>query len=427
MTEKETGREHILCQNVPNKNFNATGDLIGDEQLTAQKDLFVSLIGKEVTVHMNIVKTAETYGTIHISQTEHQTITVVANGTSYTSDIQLPYGTKYIVSIQADKGYIAGTLSEVNGILYTDTVITATAATAKQYTVTIVQTEHQTITVTAGGKKYTKTTQLPYDMKYTVSIQAEKGYTAGTLSFSSGIITGDIEILATGATLNSYTVTIKQSENQTIFVDTYDADNTKTRHQETFTVDAGTKYEILFVADLWYKSGTLTLSPTIEESGNLYQDVAISATEASIQTDYTLTATMSPSNKYPDKQFGMQCTYIWEGTATEDNKYGDIDPKYVIDILYIAKWANNSFTSDIAFWGRNPVTGLFKTCDVTLIEENGTEHKLLDKEPNSSFGTTIQAGMGDIINAASWTNEANWNLFKSLVGKSVTIKLHIDL
>lgn len=91
------------------------------------------------------------YLTISIVQSAHQTITVTANGNKYTSSVTLPYGTEYTVSIVADTGYNAGTLSTTGGTLTGNITVSATAATIKTFKVTVVQPAHGVITINGNG------------------------------------------------------------------------------------------------------------------------------------------------------------------------------------------------------------------------------------------------------------------------------------
>ena len=59
---------------------------------------------------------------LKIIQSDNQVITVTANGSTYTSDVELPYETKYTVSIKANDGYTAiGTLNKTSGTISYDT------------------------------------------------------------------------------------------------------------------------------------------------------------------------------------------------------------------------------------------------------------------------------------------------------------------
>jgi len=66
---------------------------------------------------------------VHIVQQPHETITVTAGGTAYTSDFKIAAGTAYTVSVVADSGYTAGKLPVTSGIAVDDVTITAYGAT----------------------------------------------------------------------------------------------------------------------------------------------------------------------------------------------------------------------------------------------------------------------------------------------------------
>jgi len=154
--------------------------------------------------------------TLTITQSDNQTITVSAGDKTYTATTKLPYNTAWTATIAAKDGYTAGTLNKTSGTLTADDAVSATAATINTYTLTITQSEHQTITVNDGKKDYTATTKLPYGTKWTATIKADEGYTAGALSKASGTITADDSVSAAAATVTQYTLTITQSEHQTI-------------------------------------------------------------------------------------------------------------------------------------------------------------------------------------------------------------------
>lgn len=63
----------------------------------------------------------------------------------------MPYGTEYTVSIAADTGYNAGTLSTTGGTLTGNITVSATAATINDFKVTVVQPAHGVITINGNG------------------------------------------------------------------------------------------------------------------------------------------------------------------------------------------------------------------------------------------------------------------------------------
>lgn len=67
-------------------------------------------------------------------------------------------------------------------------------------TLTIIQSAHQTITVTIDGKQYTSTVSgLKYGTMYSCTIASEDGWAAGTINIYTGVIYGDSVVYATPA------------------------------------------------------------------------------------------------------------------------------------------------------------------------------------------------------------------------------------
>ena len=152
--------------------------------------------------------------TLTITQSAHQTITVTANGNKYTNTVSLPYGTTYTVAIEPAEGYNAGKLNKTSGALTGNDSISASAATIKQFTLTINQSEHQTITVTANGQTYTSSVKLDYGTKWKANIVPDTGYNSGTLNKTSGMILSDDEVYASAADVISYTINVVQLTNK---------------------------------------------------------------------------------------------------------------------------------------------------------------------------------------------------------------------
>lgn len=235
--------------------------------------------------------TALTY-ILNIDQSNHQTITVTANGKTYTNSVSLPYGTKWTATITPDTGYTAGTLSKTNGTMTGNDSISASAATIKQFTLTITQSEHQTITVHANNKDYTNNVSLPYGTKWTAVIKPDTGYNSGRLNKYSGTITGDDSVYATSAANKiNYRIIIKQTENTiTTVTCTYPDD---INHAITWTT--GTKsfpYGSTWIA---YTEGVTgyTAGEVNLPSGTLTSDTYIYAQSAAKKNECTLTITQS--------------------------------------------------------------------------------------------------------------------------------------
>ena len=256
--------------------------------------------------------------TITIAQSANQTIHVYtpqkSGGTDHTSSFTCPIGTTYEVEVIAASNYIAGTPNTKGGTFNGDMTINATAAVALQYTLAIKQTDHQLITVTANGVNYTKDVVLPYGTTYTVSITAETGYNAGALNKTSGTITGDETINATPATLATATITITQSDNQTIHVYTPQKSG-GTDHTSTFTCPVGTTYEAEVIAENGYVAGELNVSG----NGTINSDMSINATPAIKPQIYIAKGSVPWYNTYDKNE--TTDNYQW----LDKNKIANVD------------------------------------------------------------------------------------------------------
>lgn len=237
---------------------------------------------------------------VTITQSANQTITVTCNGTAHTSSFTANYGDTYTAAIAANTGYNPGTLSSTSGTLTAAITISATAATAKTYTITV--TPNTTIMnaaylakssdTSASAPDWTATSWsantltwnpttdkvlfLKVDGKtddyssdsYSVSgvtftyVDSKTNGTNSTLfRFKS---TPTIAANTTATVANNYpmrTVTITQSANQTIhvYVPSKAATN-KVDHTSTFKIKNGSTIEAEVVANSGYTAGTVSIT-----------------------------------------------------------------------------------------------------------------------------------------------------------------------
>lgn len=194
--------------------------------------------------------------TVTITQSSNQTITVKCNNQSHTSSFTANYGSTYTATVTPKTGYNAGTLNHTSGTITGNITISATAATIKQFTVTITQSSNQTITVKCNGINHTSSFKANYGSTYTASIAVSNSvyYTPGTLNHTSGTITGNITISATAATLKKYTITVTQPANGKITVNGSVG--------TSFTYNAGTSVKVQATANSGYKVTALNVNKT---------------------------------------------------------------------------------------------------------------------------------------------------------------------
>lgn len=345
---------------------------------------------------------------LNIIQSDHQTITVTANNKHYTTSVELVYGTKWTAEIESDPGYTAGTLSAESGTMYNDYTLSASPSTAKIYTFTIVQSEHQTITVLCNGVNYNKTFTTPYGSQWTATITPEAHYTAGKLSGTSGTITQNYTLSASAAALTRYNITITQVPNQTIKVI-----SEGTTYTTNFKAVYGTQYTLSITPDAWFNAGKLTINGAVATNmdGEFIGDTVISASAASKITRYEFTIGFAA-------QWGNDGSYVpteFIGYSEVQNpKFGTITPTHILDTLMVQYGGG---FGNCAFYSNSSVAGLFKYFNLTLKYGDDTWW-ILKNIPNSDF-----TQYGDLTTYSPLGKYKD--LFVSLIGKEVTAIMEI--
>ena len=245
--------------------------------------------GTVTNANATVTATAATHKTYTVTMpsTSHQTVKLYYkdyNGSSYaTSDYQsttgnkvLGHGSSYYITVTADTGWTAGTVSNAGSsssplTLTAARTVTVTAATHKTFVLTLKATTNQTITTkyknhngtelasswsdpwTSGSSDKTKT--LGYGSKYYSTIAASTGYTAGTISSpgtasSPNTLTAAKSISATAATAITPKVTITSaSGNKSVEVDiiyTNTSGTSTTASHVTFNAGTSKSYTIKY-------------------------------------------------------------------------------------------------------------------------------------------------------------------------------------
>ena len=220
--------------------------------------------------------------TLSFGATTNQTYTATVGGstkaaTSSATSYTVNYGTTYSVAYTANSATAAYTYtasSAVSGTVTNTTSIPAKTATAslRYYTLTVPATTNQSYTLrlatnssyggtlpsyTTTATKSAQSLSVPYGTTYSISYTADSGYNPG--SSKSGTVNGATTVSHNAATVDTATVTIIQSANQTIHVYTPQKSG-GTDHTETFTCPIGTTYEAEVVADSGYLPGDLSVN-----------------------------------------------------------------------------------------------------------------------------------------------------------------------
>lgn len=221
---------------------------------------------------------------ITIIQSANQTISVnsVKKGQTFTSTFETTKGDNLRLNIEPSVGYRNGDLlldgvkCTPNDIIYINNshTISATAAVALQYTLTITQSKHQTITVTANGKTYTSSVSLPYGTKWVATITPDTGYVAGKLNKTSGTITGNDTVYATtDAVISKLTISVGATTNQTYILTIDGVAKPQTAAASSYSTNYNSHYTVEYIANAataayYYtasdnESGVVTSSVTI--------------------------------------------------------------------------------------------------------------------------------------------------------------------
>ena len=259
------------------------------------------------------------YFTVTITQSANQTITVTCGGKDYTSTFSALAGSQYTVKVTPNTGYTAGTPNVTSGYVNSNISISATAATKATYVFTINKTSNQTITVTYGGTTYKSTASAnttftaTYGEKWTATIAGATGYNPGTLSATSGTITGAVTLSATAATIKTFTLSFGATTNQTYVATIGGTAKAATSNATSYTVNYGTSYSVAYTASA---SAAYTYTASSAVSGTVTSNVSVPAKSA--------TATL----RYYTLSIGKTTNQSYTLKLTTNSTYGGTLPSY---------------------------------------------------------------------------------------------------
>ena len=317
--QKNGGTDHTTSFTCP-EGTRYEVEVIADNGYTAGiPNTKGGIITRDITI--NASPATKSNVTITIIQSANQTIHIYTpyknGGIDHTSTFTCPVGTTYEAEVIAKSGHTAGVLNVgESGTFSNDITINATAAVASQYTLTITQSEHQTITVTANGNRYTSSVSLPYGTKWTATIVADTGYTAGELNKTSGIITGDDTVYATtDAIISKFSISVGATTNQTYILTIDGVAKPQTAEASSYSTNYNSHYTVEYIANTATAAYYYTASENI--SGVITSNVTIPAKSATATLRYyTLNIPVTTNQSY---------TLVLTTNAT----YGGSLPTYV--------------------------------------------------------------------------------------------------
>ena len=202
-----------------------------------------------------------------------------------------------------------------------------------------------------------------------------------------------------------YTLTIEQQPNQLITVQS---------GGKSYTSSVNLKYGTRWTAsikstDEHYKAGTL-----ISDGGRIAENTTVSATPPTVIYNFVMTGVIG--KKVNEEAYGIRLNY--NGSTSTTEFYGSLDPQ-IFDAILIRQ-TGSVYHSAVNFWDSPPMFFAYNKVTLTMLYGNDS-YFILNQCPVSKFNAT-----GDLADYPEFTTEFNFNLFKSLKGKTVKFYLHFD-
>lgn len=257
---------------------------------------------------------------IRIRQKRHQTITAVYKGKTFETTFEAYLGDKIQFSVEASPGWTAGVLNvdadyTVAGLEPLE--VTVSDAEPVMYTVTPVQTPHQTIYIKYGDVRSSTPVRLPSGTRVEFEIVPEVGYTAGTLDKLSAVVDGmNITVSATAAEIKKYNLnivfdpeahtTLKVTKDGTVF-GTY-AENAVLKFQYGTVLTFALTMEEGYTETRNPNSITMDKDNTLIIQGTSKKQFTITLTQTDNQTIYAMYKGVKKTESFT-VEYGDSCTF----------------------------------------------------------------------------------------------------------------------
>ena len=336
---------------------------------------------------------------IRIRQKRHQTITAVYKGKTFETTFEAYLGDKIQFSVEANPGWTAGVLNvdadyTVAGLEPLE--VTVSDAEPVMYTVTPIQTPHQTIYIKYGDVRSSTPVRVPSGTRVEFEIVAEDGYNAGTLDKLSAVVDGmNITVSATPAEIKKYNLnivfdpeahtTLKVTKDGTVF-GTY-TENTVLKFQYGTVLTFALTMEEGYTETRNPNSITMNKDNTLIIQGTSKKQFTITLTQTDNQTIYAMYKGVKKTESFV-VEYGDSCTFgietsnpvdIIVGTLSnteftniKENKTVTATPATLrpanltnfVELRY--PYPDNSYTFDDVTMGKKPTHGnylFYKTVD----------------------------------------------------------------
>ena len=336
---------------------------------------------------------------IRIRQKRHQTITAVYKGKTFETTFEAYLGDKIQFSVEANPGWTAGVLNvdadyTVAGLEPLE--VTVSDAEPVMYTVTPVQTPHQTIYIKYGDVSSSTPVRVPSGTRVEFEIVPETGYNAGTLDKLSAVIDEvNITVSATPAEIKKFNLnivfdpeahtTLKVTKDGTVF-GTY-TENTVLEFQYGTVLTFALTMEEGYTETRNPNSITMNKDNTLVIQGTSKKQFTITLTQTDNQTIYAMYKGVKKTDSFV-VEYGDSCTIgietsnpvdiivgtlsVTEFTNIKENKTVTATPATLrpanltnfVELRY--PYPDNSYTFDDITMGKKPTHGnylFYKTVD----------------------------------------------------------------
>ena len=336
---------------------------------------------------------------IRIRQKRHQTITAVYKGKTFETTFEAYIGDKIQFSVEASPGWTAGVLNvdadyTVAGLEPLE--VTVSDAEPVMYTVTPIQTPHQTIYIKYGDVRSSTPVRVPSGTRVEFEIVPEVGYNAGTLDKLSAVVDGvNITVSATPAEIKKFNLkivfdpeahtTLKVTKDGTVF-GTY-TENTVLKFQYGTVLTFALTMEEGYTETRNPNSITMNKDNTLVIQGTSKKQFTITLTQTDNQTIYAMYKGVKKTESFV-VEYGDSCTFgietsnpvdiivgtlsVTEFTNIKENKTVTATPATLrpanltnfVELRY--PYPDNSYTFDDVTMGKKPTHGnylFYKTVD----------------------------------------------------------------
>ena len=336
---------------------------------------------------------------IRIRQKRHQTITAVYKGKTFETTFEAYLGDKIQFSVEANPGWTAGVLNvdtdyTVAGLEPLE--VTVSDAEPVMYTVTPIQTPHQTIYIKYDDVRSSTPVRVPSGTRVEFEIVPETGYNAGTLDKLSAVVDGvNITVSATPAEIKKYNLkivfdpeahtTLKVTKDGTVF-GTY-TESTVLKFQYGTVLTFALTMEEGYTETRNPNSITINKDNTLVIQGTSKKQFTITLTQTDNQTIYAMYKGVKKTESFV-VEYGDSCTFgietsnpvdiivgtlsVTEFTNIKENKTVTATPATLrpadltnfVELRY--PYPDNSYTFDDVTMGKKPTHGnylFYKTVD----------------------------------------------------------------